>query len=129
MSPQEILTCIHNKQQKSSCVIIHCRNLQVLQQFLLAPMSENGILSFDFYVQLNAIIECAFHNTQITQENSAILPLFCFSDFYNLYSPEYEESFISASFISSLFSVSELNIISICRFYSTKQYIIYHLVS
>ena len=118
MSPQDIFTCIHNKQQKSSCIIIHCRNLQVLQQFLLAPMSENGILSFDFYVQLNAIIECAFHNTQITQQNS---------DFYNLYSPEYEDSFISASFISSLFSVSELNIISICRFYSTKQYNIYYL--
>ena len=121
MSPEETLTCIHNKQQKSSCIIIHCRNQQVLQQFLLIPMSENGILSFDFYIQLNAIIEYAFRNTQITQQDSAILPLFCFSDFYNLYSPEYEESFISANFISSLFSVTELNIVSICRFYSTKQ--------
>lgn len=121
MTPTEVEDCIRHDDQKAPCVIIHCRDMTLLESFLSSQTKVNNVLSIEFYKQLELAMNLAFKGDSMDIKESDCFHYFVFSQCYRLSSYENEILVTSSEFLYRLFQLPPNDIQIIVDFYSISE--------
>lgn len=122
MTPAEVEDCIRHDDQKAPCVIVHCRDMALLESFLSSQTKVSNVLSIEFYKQLEMNMNIAFKGDSAVIKEGDCFHYFVFSKCYRLSSYENEILVTSSEFLFHLFQLPPNDVQILVDFYSTSEY-------